>query len=128
MNVKKNTRLTSSLLRAISPAPRMRILLALGHGEACVCHLEAALGWRQAYISQHLMALRNAGVLTSRRESRFVYYRLRDPRVLELIRIAAELQEVELMHIPSPEACVCPTCSTDEILGPAAAEKASDPP
>lgn len=127
MNVKKSTRLTSNLLRAISPAPRVRILLALGHGEACVCHLEAALGWRQAYISQHLMALRNAKVLTSRRESRFVYYRLRDPGVLELIRIAADLQGVERMRIPSPEACGCPSCSTDVDLIAEAVEKAGDP-
>lgn len=125
MNVKKSTRLTSNLLRAISPAPRIRILLALGLGEACVCHLEATLGWRQAYISQHLMALRNAGVLSSRRESRFVYYCVRDPRVLELIRIAAELQGVDQMHKPTPETCGCPTCSTDDILNPAGAVKSS---
>ncbi|NWG07099.1 MAG: winged helix-turn-helix transcriptional regulator [Chloroflexi bacterium] len=47
----------SPLLSAIASPQRIAILLAIGTGEACVCHLEASLGWRQAYISQHLMAL-----------------------------------------------------------------------
>lgn len=50
------------LLQTIGQTARLQILLAIGEGEACVCHLEAALGWRQAYLSQHLMALREAGM------------------------------------------------------------------
>ena len=55
----------SDLLQVISPEPRLQILLEIGEGEACVCHLEASLGYRQAYISQHLMALREAGFLNT---------------------------------------------------------------
>ena len=84
----------SELLLAIGPQPRLEILLALGTGEACVCHLEAVLGQRQAYISQHLMALREAGIITARREGRFVYYRLQDENLLDLIRSAARLAGV----------------------------------
>jgi ArsR family transcriptional regulator len=51
-------------LQAIASPQRVAILLTIGMGEACVCHLETALGWRQAYISQHLMALRKADILT----------------------------------------------------------------
>jgi len=58
----------SNLLQTISPAPRLEILLGIGEGEACVCHLEAMFGLRQATLSQHLMALREAGVVTDRRE------------------------------------------------------------
>lgn len=38
----------ASFFRAISQPPRLQILLAIGTGEACVCHLEAATGQRQA--------------------------------------------------------------------------------
>ena len=38
-------------IEAIATSQRIAILLAIGQGEACVCHLESVLGWRQAYIS-----------------------------------------------------------------------------
>jgi ArsR family transcriptional regulator len=101
----------SSVLKTISPAPRLAILLAIGGGEACVCHLEALLGHRQAYISQHLMALRQAGVLLDRREGRFVYYRIADPGLLELVQGFASLSGAELPARPSVVACVCPHCA-----------------
>ena len=89
----------SDLLQVISPEPRLEILLGIGEGEACVCHLEAMLSLRQAAISQHLMALREAGVVTDRREGRYVFYRLCDPALLGLVRQAAQLQGLDL---PSP--------------------------
>jgi ArsR family transcriptional regulator len=109
--MKKTEKSISSFLRTISSTPRLRILLGIGAREVCVCHLEALLGWRQAYLSQHLMALRRAKVLVSRRAGRFVYYRLRDPRTLDILRQAAEIMEVRLSALPIPDNCVCPTCS-----------------
>jgi Predicted transcriptional regulators len=101
----------SDLFQAIGPAPRLQILLAIGEGEPCVCHLEATFGWRQAYLSQHLMALRKAGILITSRQGRNIHYRISDPRLLNLIRQAAELQGVTLPELaPSPE-CDCPNCS-----------------
>jgi ArsR family transcriptional regulator len=108
----------SNLLRAIGPPTRLRILLAIGKGEACVCHLEALLGLRQAYISQHLMALREAGLLHTRRDGRYVYYRLEDENLLKLIRIAgviAKIPNVTLNTLiqddPLPN-CECPGCNS----------------
>jgi len=100
----------SNLLQAISPAPRLEILLGIGAGEACVCHLEAMFGLRQATLSQHLMALREAGVVTDRREGRYIFYRLRDPDLLGLVRQAAQLQGMDLPSLaPAPD-CNCPNC------------------
>src|SRR5512143_2094288 len=78
-------------LQVIASTQRIAILLVIGHGEACVCHLESALGWRQAYISQHLMALRKADILEDRREGRYVYYRLKNTTYLDLILAAANV-------------------------------------
>lgn len=56
----------ADLLQTIGQASRLQILLAIGEGEICVCHLESMLGLRQATLSQHLMALREAGIVTDR--------------------------------------------------------------
>jgi ArsR family transcriptional regulator len=107
----------ATLLRAISQPVRLEILLAIGTGEACVCHLEAAIGQRQAYISQQLMALREAGVVKSRREGRNVYYQIKNPQVLDLIQTAGEIsgQENGEHRIMGPENllgyCTCPKCT-----------------
>lgn len=104
-------------LTAIASPPRIAILLAIGTGEACVCHLETALGWRQAYISQHLMALRKADILQDRREGRYVFYRLKDVSLLDLITASARLSGLPtesvstLTNTQANPSCECPHCS-----------------
>jgi DNA-binding transcriptional ArsR family regulator len=101
----------AAILKTISSPTRLAILLAIGEGEACVCHLEAMLGRRQAYISQHLMALRQADVLLDRREGRFVYYRIANPALLDLVRSAGRLAGVEIDAPPVAALCECPHCA-----------------
>ena len=104
----------AGILQAIDQPARLEILQVIGSGEACVCHLEAALGQRQAYISQHLMALRDAGIITSRRSGRYVFYRLKDERILDLIRLAGSLAGIPPTAPAAPQAgqdCPCPHCS-----------------
>ena len=107
----------SRLLRTLGQPVRLQILLTIGEGEACVCHLEASLGLRQAYISQHLMALREANVLETRRDGRFVFFRLRDPSTLELLQVAGTItgvgepvRPVVMAETRKPD-CVCPSCA-----------------
>ena len=103
----------AALLQTIGQEARLQILLAIGGEEPCVCHLEAIFGWRQAYLSQHLMALRKAGLVLASRQGRNIHYRLSDPRLLVLIQQAAEYQGVSLPGLaPSPE-CSCPNCSQE---------------
>ncbi len=101
----------ANLLKLIAAPTRLAILLTLGEGEACVCHLEAMLGKRQAAISQHLMALRRANILLDRREGRFVYYRLADRAVLDLVRDAGRLVEATVTPAPASVRCSCPSCA-----------------
>ncbi|HUE98944.1 MAG TPA: metalloregulator ArsR/SmtB family transcription factor [Anaerolineales bacterium] len=98
-------------LAAIASPQRIAILLLIGKGEACVCHLEVVLGKRQAYISQHLMALRNANIITARREGRFIYYRLANPSLLTLIRDAGRITNVDITPPSSTATCSCPNCA-----------------
>lgn len=99
------------ILKTISPSPRLAILLAIGDGEACVCHLEVILRKRQAYISQHLMALRQAEILLDRRDGRFIYYRVANPALLDLIHDAGRLAGVEIITPVSAAECECPHCA-----------------
>lgn len=106
----------SNLLQAIGSGPRLEILLAVGTGEACVCHLEAALGYRQAYISQHLMALREAGLLSTRRDGKYIYYRLEKPEIMEMVELAVRLADYDTAAITTrvslaKSTCQCPNCS-----------------
>jgi ArsR family transcriptional regulator len=104
-------------IEAIASPQRIAILLAIGQGEACVCHLETALGWRQAYISQHLMGLRKANILEDRREGRYVFYRLKATSYLDLIIASGEVcglsKEVvfELINTQKYPSCECPHCA-----------------
>lgn len=104
-------------LSAIASPQRITLLLAIGNGEACVCHLEAALGWRQAYISQHLMALRKADILQDRRAGRYVYYRLKNVSYLDLITASAALSGLAaetifaIINTQTYPSCECPHCT-----------------
>ena len=100
----------ATLLQTIGQPSRLQILLAIGEGETCVCHLEAMLGMRQATLSQHLMALREAGIVSDRRAGRYIHYSLRDPALLGLVRQAAQLQGVGLPELPPSPDCDCPNC------------------
>ena len=66
----------SRLFAALGDDVRLRMIALLTHGELCVCHVEEALDLKQANASRHLAILRAAGVVTSRREDRWVYYSL----------------------------------------------------
>ncbi len=105
----------NNLFQTLSAPSRLEILRVLAAEEACVCHLEAALGLRQAYISQQLMALRANGLVTDRREGRYIYYRLADPQLFELIRLAARLSGFGEISLPEPRlpvgVCACPHCN-----------------
>jgi ArsR family transcriptional regulator len=111
----------SGFLQALSSPSRLEIILAIGTSEACVCHLEAVLGQRQAYISQHLMALRDAGLIINRREGRYIYYRLRDPKILGFLRQAAVQAGISgpvmdrLLTPTAYPACSCPKCQPELI-------------
>jgi ArsR family transcriptional regulator len=117
MNTTTSLEILATFLRTISQPVRLEILLAIGTGEACVCHLEAAIGQRQAYISQQLMALREAGIVKSRREGRNIYYQIKNPQVLDLIQAAGEIssQGKGEIRITGPEnlqgQCPCPKCT-----------------
>jgi ArsR family transcriptional regulator len=66
---------TLDVFRALAHPTRMELIAHVAaSGPICVCHLEDALPYSQPQISKHLAVLRQAGVLTSRRQGSWVYY------------------------------------------------------
>jgi ArsR family transcriptional regulator len=106
----------SRIFKAISTPARIQILAAIGNGEACVCHLEALLDLRQAYISQQLMEMREADLVDTRRDGRYIFYRLTEPKLLDMLLDIGKLfsipmEEIEIMLNTEPlPQCCCPDC------------------
>ncbi|HEY8106799.1 MAG TPA: metalloregulator ArsR/SmtB family transcription factor [Gemmatimonadales bacterium] len=72
---------SARLFHALSDETRLRILDRLRRGERCVCQLTDALDAAQSRLSFHLRILKDAGLVTDRREGRWSYYAV-DPEVL----------------------------------------------
>jgi DNA-binding transcriptional ArsR family regulator len=108
----------AKLFKALMHPVRLAILDILRSGEECVCHMEAALGYRQAYISQHLMLLREAGLIQDRRDGWNIFYRVTKPEVFSLIDASAEMVGEAASTAgdnPLPRKkvvnCPCPKCN-----------------
>lgn len=65
-----------ALFHALSDETRLEILEMLRDGERCVCDLQAALDAAQSRLSFHLKVLREAGLVTDRKEGRWSYYEI----------------------------------------------------
>jgi ArsR family transcriptional regulator len=67
-----------TLFKALADSTRLRILGLLLTGEVCVCHIHDSLRITQPKASRHLAYLRRAGLVDSRRQGLWIYYRLSD--------------------------------------------------
>lgn len=78
-------------LKVLAHPVRLMIIHLLGDGELSVQELEKAIGVSQSSVSQHLNLLKDKEILESRRAAQQVFYRLKNPRLLELTAITREL-------------------------------------
>ena len=75
----------ANILRALANERRLMILCKLVEwGEANVTSLAQAVGLSQLALSQHLAKMRDEGIVTFRRESQTIWYRIADPRIEQL--------------------------------------------
>lgn len=72
------------LFHALSDETRLRIVGRLLAGEQCVCNLIDALDAGQSRLSFHLKALKDAGLVTDRRDGRWIHYSLNHPALTEI--------------------------------------------
>ena len=81
-----------TLFHALSDATRLSILEMLRDGERCVCDLQDELDAAQSRLSFHLRVLREAGLVTDRREGRWSYYRIAPEAIATVHDLTVALQ------------------------------------
>ncbi len=81
----------AEFISALSNPTRIRILCALFAGERCVGDIADEVGLSHAHTSSHLRVLYDRGYLSRRREGKRVYYAIRDPRIPEFLKGAANI-------------------------------------
>jgi DNA-binding transcriptional ArsR family regulator len=80
----------SGIFRALGDPSRLRLLVLLARGEACVTEVSDAEGDEISTISQRLRVLRNEGLVSRRRQGKHILYGLADQHVADLIFNALE--------------------------------------
>jgi len=80
------TDLRVKILSALADPTRLEIVEFLGDEERCVCEIFPAFGKAQSTISKHLNVLYEAGILERRMEGKRTLYRVRSPRIFELLK------------------------------------------
>jgi ArsR family transcriptional regulator len=82
----------ADILRTLANERRLMILCKLVEwGEGNVTTLAEAVGLSQSALSQHLAKMRDEGIVTTRRESQTIWYRVADPRIERLFATLYEL-------------------------------------
>ena len=112
------------LFRALADPTRLRLLNLIADREICVCYLVEILRMSQPKVSRHLAYLRRAGIVASRRDGKWMHYRLRmpddDAAAAILREVLGRLQAIPAMRRDASRlgsAC----CAPEKFEVPAAA-------
>jgi ArsR family transcriptional regulator len=95
----------SELFHAFSDETRLELIHLLKKGERCVCDLTGALDAAQSRLSFHLKVLKDAGIVTDRKDGRWVHYELNEHAFAEAHRLLAGLEPQQVRHLKKAEGC-----------------------
>jgi ArsR family transcriptional regulator len=84
-----------TVFKAMANEHRIRILEALREDELCACEIQAILDAPQSTVASHLRRLKESGLVRTRRQGKWTYYRIGDTAVLQLLDMASALNEAE---------------------------------
>jgi len=87
-----NLERTAGLFRALADPTRLLIVEQLRAGEQCVCDLTDTLETGQSRLSFHLKSLKDAGLITDRRQGRWIYYALNPEAIEEIQRVLGAIR------------------------------------
>jgi len=116
-------------LRRLASPNRLLLLCHIAQGERSVTEIQADLGLKQPALSQQLAELREAGLVQARRESRSVYYSIKDSRaqaVMATLHAVFCQGGAATAPPPSPAPAAAPATPAGEDKGPAASEPARE--
>ena len=81
----------AEFFKALSHPARIKIIETLGSDELSVTELQDHLGIESSSVSQHLSVLRHKNIVETRKAGTTVYYRVRDPEIIELLDVARRI-------------------------------------
>lgn len=83
-NIPKDNELetNTNIIKSIADPTRLKILYLLKSGELCVCEILEALDKSQSTTSHHLNILKKEGIINSRKEGKWIYYKLSDEKII----------------------------------------------
>jgi len=103
------------VFKALGDSNRLRILSMLAVRNLCVCEINAILNVSMSTISSHLKILRNAGLVTSKKDGRWIIYALntKDQKILDIVKqsidyIAEEdgiMSDIKKLETVTPDNC-----------------------
>lgn len=93
------TQRISDLLKLMAEPSRLRLLQILIHEEVCVCDLAEILEMTPSAVSHQLRLFRSAGIVSTRREGKTIWYRLIDPKVQRVLILLEEVCQYEHVKI-----------------------------
>jgi len=110
------------LFAALADPTRLRLLNLMAGREVCVCYFVAILRQAQPKISRHLAYLRRAGIVSARREGKWMHYRIRWPEdstavsiLNAVLRSLAESKEIQADLARLERAC-CETPTSSGLV------------
>jgi ArsR family transcriptional regulator len=83
----ESAQLVSAILKQLSNPYRLMVLCCLADGELTVGDLNEQIDLSQSALSQHLAKLRDSKIVTTRRESQTIYYRIANPNIKSLLEV-----------------------------------------
>lgn len=96
-------------LKALGEPNRYRICMMLKNSELCVCQLLDVLGIAGGTLSRHLQVLKSAGIISTRREGKWLYYHIRDKENMDLLDMLIQKTE-DKTQIEKDLAAIRPSC------------------
>ena len=84
----ENAQQVAAILKQLSNANRLMILCCITENEMTVGDLNEQINLSQSALSQHLAKLRESKIVTTRRESQTIYYRIANPKIKSLLEVS----------------------------------------
>lgn len=83
--------LEAGLLTVLAQPTRLKILYFLRDGEKCACEINPRMQEDPSVVSRHLVKMREAGILDSRKQGVSIFYKIRESRVFEILDIVDDV-------------------------------------
>ncbi len=114
-----------NLFMALADKTRLRLLNLMRENEVCVCFFVEVLGESQPKISRHLAYLRTAGIVETRRDGKWMHYKIVEPEDTNAAEILhdtlywlSKQEEMQAEYRALAEACCSPTAPVNIMRAP----------